>query len=514
MLFRSQGFVSGGIGSSAYVTATAQSTTSTFSVTNTGSWATSDASIATVNNGLIQFNAAGTCTISVSYGGLTASVTVQVLSKTLLSINIVSPGGDTVQQNGLKALSAIATYSDATTQNITNSVQWVSANPLVATISNTSPNIGQIIGVVAGTSQITAQVGSVTGILLMTVTNPTMTSIAVTPSDALLTSAATQQYTAIATYSDATTADITQLATWSSVNAAAATISNGSTTRGLATTPSFTGYRTTTITATLNSVSGSTPLGVNGAAVTSILVTPDVTLTIGSTYQLRAYANLADGGAIDITTAAVWTSGSPSIMSVSNSDGTKGLITAVATGSAVITVNYGGFSGTRTVNVGAAEVIAEVGTGLTGNYYNFTGGTPPANPFILANKKGTRIDSTVAFSWNNASAPMGVADMYAVRWTGFYKATTTSAYFCTLSDDGVRVWINGVLVINNWTNHASAWNCTGSTALTVGTKYPVVIEFFENGGQAYMVFTQSTVSAADAQNTATRVVPQSQLFPQ
>jgi hypothetical protein len=82
-----------------------------------------------------------------------------------------------------------------------------------------------------------------------------------------------------------------------------------------------------------------------------------------------------------------------------------------------------------------------------------------------------------------------------------------------LSDDGVRLWINGTLYVSNWTEHGSTWNCTGNVTLTIGTKYNVVMEFYENGGYADAHLTRSSVSAADAQNQSTRAVPQVDLYP-
>ena len=108
---------------------------------------------------------------------------------------------------------------------------------------------------------------------------------------------------------------------------------------------------------------------------------------------------------------------------------------------------------------------------------------------------------------------MGVGDYFSVRWTGFYKATSTTNYFCSYSDDGIRVYINGALVIDNWTLHGPTWNCTANIPMTVGTKYSITYEYFENGGGSEAHFTRSSVSAADAQNTGTRAVQQVDLYP-
>jgi len=69
------------------------------------------------------------------------------------------------------------------------------------------------------------------------------------------------------------------------------------------------------------------------------------------------------------------------------------------------------------------------------------------------------------------------------------------------------VWVNGVLVINNWTNHAAAYN-SGTVTLAAGQKYSIKVEYFENGGDAVMQLQWKRPG-----QTVYTVVPQSQLYP-
>ena len=48
--------------------------------------------------------------------------------------------------------------------------------------------------------------------------------------------------------------------------------------------------------------------------------------------------------------------------------------------------------------------------------------------------------------------------------------------FTTLSDDGVRLWINGQLLIDNWTNHPSTTNTSAGISLTAGVEYTISLE--------------------------------------
>lgn len=506
----SQASVSRGLGSQISILATAQTLVSSFDITNSAVWTTSDAAIATVQNGVIQFLSVGAATVTATYGVYTATVQVTVLNKSLVSLSIALVGGGTSMPiNAMKSMILTGTYTDASTDNLTTTAQWMSSNTTIATVSNTAPRQGRLRSLSAGTTVITAQVGGLSTTLNLNVNNVNLVSIAVTPYDSLVASNSTYSLTATGTYTDGATGELTELVTWTSSNTTAATISNAMGSEGLLTTQNFAGYRSTTINATLAGITGTSPLGVNGTSISSIVVSPDVTLAPAGTYSLKAYANLSDGGVIDVTSFSVWSTSDVTKVSVSNAAGTKGVVNGVATGTASITASYSGFSGARTIAVAASEVLNEMGIGLLGEYYNFSG-TPS---FDLANKKGSRIDQKINFSWASGNAPMGVGDNFTVRWTGFYKATSTSNYFCTYTDDGVRVWINGAIAIDNWTDHGPTWNCTGLLSLTVGTKYAVRVEYYEKSGGSQMHLTRSSVSAADAQNTSTRSVPQQDLYP-
>jgi hypothetical protein len=62
----------------------------------------------------------------------------------------------------------------------------------------------------------------------------------------------------------------------------------------------------------------------------------------------------------------------------------------------------------------------------------------------------------VDFNWGTGSPdPSIAADNFSARWTGQVQPVSTQAYtFYTVSDDGVRLWVNNQLVIDNWTDHA------------------------------------------------------------
>lgn len=138
--------------------------------------------------------------------------------------------------------------------------------------------------------------------------------------------------------------------------------------------------------------------------------------------------------------------------------------------------------------------------GLTAQYYD---------NMDLTGLVTTRTDQTVNFDWSTGSPATGVGvDTFSVRWTGTITPLFSQAYtLYTQSDDGIRVWFNGNLLIDNWTDHASTENSGVTPVLVAGTAYPITIEYYENGGGAIARLSWSSSSQAK------QVVPSSQLSP-
>lgn len=72
---------------------------------------------------------------------------------------------------------------------------------------------------------------------------------------------------------------------------------------------------------------------------------------------------------------------------------------------------------------------------------------------------------------------------FSVRWTGFIEAPVTGELSLhTLSNDGVRLWVNDQLLIDKWVDQSEVQH-TGKLAVTAGQKLRVKLEYFYNGGQ-------------------------------
>ncbi|WP_379154441.1 glycosyl hydrolase [Paenibacillus sp. sgz5001063] len=121
------------------------------------------------------------------------------------------------------------------------------------------------------------------------------------------------------------------------------------------------------------------------------------------------------------------------------------------------------------------DIIAK--KGLTGEYFNNAdlSGTP-----VL-----TRNDKKLDFNWHGDSPAAGInKDTFSVRWTGKIKSAYSEKYtFTASSDDGIRVWIGGMLVIDSWKKQSGV-SREGSIQLKAGTSYDIKVEYYENHGDA------------------------------
>ena len=183
----------------------------------------------------------------------------------------------------------------------------------------------------AGTD--TARVSFISGLL----------SIAVIPQAPSVPKGLTQQFKATGTFSDTSTSDLTNSVTWTSGTPATATVNANS---GLA---NALAVGSTVVTATSGSVSGNTTLNVSSAILKSIAITPSpATAGVGVTAQLTATGTYSDGTTQNVTTAANWTSDTPSVANVGP---TTGLASGVSPGAAIISAAIGSVTGTGPLSV-------------------------------------------------------------------------------------------------------------------------------------------------------------------
>ena len=111
-----------------------------------------------------------------------------------------------------------------------------------------------------------------------------------------------------------------------------------------------------------------------------------------------------------------------------------------------------------------------------------------ATYFDNADLTGTsvsRVDPAVDFNFGNGSPASGIGqDTFSARYTGQVQAPTSGEYtFTTTSDDGVRLFVDGKLLVDNWTDHGPT-DDSGTVTLEAGKRYDVALDYYENGGGA------------------------------
>lgn len=138
-------------------------------------------------------------------------------------------------------------------------------------------------------------------------------------------------------------------------------------------------------------------------------------------------------------------------------------------------------------------------TGLTATYWDNSDFTGPTF---------SRVDPNVNFNWGYGSpAPAIAADTFSARWTGVLHPSIKGDYLLsTKSDDGVRLWIDNQLLIDDWTPHALKEDHV-TFHLDAGRSYAIRVEYFERAGGATVSLSWS------GPGIALQPIPQSAFTP-
>jgi uncharacterized protein (DUF1800 family) len=149
-----------------------------------------------------------------------------------------------------------------------------------------------------------------------------------------------------------------------------------------------------------------------------------------------------------------------------------------------------------------------IGTGLTAQYFTNSSSTytNPAN-FNPANLVKTQVDPTINFTWGTSSLPFTNSGYYTVRWTGQVQPEYSELYtFDTVTDDGLRLWVNDQLIIDRW-GAQSGTERTGSILLQAGVRYDIQMDYLNLGGAAQAHLSWYSPSQSK------QIIPNTRLYP-
>jgi uncharacterized protein YjdB len=401
---------------------------STTDITNSVTWNSTATNFATISAaGLATGISAGSATITASSGSVTsAPATLTVTSAVLTEIDI-APDGEYIPVGGQYQLSVTGTYSDSSTQTITNA-SWSSSD---STLASVDPNTGIVAGVASSNNNpvtITASYGGLTNTTTVYITAAVPESLQITPATASIASGTTQQFAVNVVYSDGSIQPVTAGLSWLSSSASVVGID----VNGLAT--SLTPGQAT-ITVGYDSMTTSASLTVTPATLTDIVVTPLTTVVgINGNVQFTATGVFTDNSTQDLTAQAVWSSSNASYALIS----AGGLATGLSAGTTTISASYGGVNGAATLSVTTATLVSIAIT--------------PSNPIVPPHSK---IQLTAIGTFSDGSQIV----LSGVSWR------TSSAKYAMING-------NGVLRTKKATNkpvpvYARLNGITGQTALTI-----------------------------------------------
>lgn len=320
------------------------------------SWNAADTDVASVNGaGVLTGVAQGSTTLQAVYGGVSSDpVAIAVSDPVLEQIQII-PDTTSLSVGLTRGLTATGVYSDDSTADLTNSVQWISSAPTVAGVSAS----GVVTARQQGTATITARFEFVSGTAAINVTAAQLTAIAVTGAPASLASGNTAQLVATGNYTDGSTADISTQVTWSTSAPTVLRVSNSGLITGLA-------QGTSSVHASLSGITSNDAfVTVTSAVLVSMSTTPEeVTLARGTSRAISVQGYYSDNQSVNLTSTAAWQSQNPTIATVDN----NGVVRGVNVGTAIIVASRDGVTSNPVqVTVTAAQLssITVMPTSLT-----------------------------------------------------------------------------------------------------------------------------------------------------
>ncbi len=281
--------------------------------------------------------------LTATIGGVSSATTLTINDADLVSIS-VTPGAASITRLATQQFTANGTYTDGSTHDITDIVDWVSDDNTVATVDAFGKATGQYSGVGTDTATITATdtPSSIYGAATLDVTAPTLSSVSVSPITTTIAAGTYVQFRATAIYTNNTTQDVTDAATWTIVN-------DGSANATLPGTPKGQAYGssagTDTVRATFDGVNGDATITVTAATMQYLVISAagnKTSIAAGTKLQFTATGVFSDNSTQDLT--------NDPLISWGTTDDTKadyipgdasGLITGIAAGATVVSASIG-----------------------------------------------------------------------------------------------------------------------------------------------------------------------------
>ncbi len=318
-------------------------------ITSKVTWSTTPTGVLSISNGQLTTITTGNTRISASLNGINSQPhPFKVVAPVLTSI-IVSATKPALNKGETQSYSATVTYSDKSTALLGSPIHWASSDDQKAIMDQN----GLVTTLGTGRVGITAEKDGITSTPeALTINNPVLTGIQISPNTLSTPAGLTQQFTAFGMQSDGTTAALTGAANWNSSQPQFATINS---TTGLATAVAA---GKTNISATHGLLTSTTPAIFNVTQQTLLDIEldlkPNQTLPMGEALTIKA-TGIYTNGAQDITSNVTWSTTPTGVLSISN-----GQLTTITTGKTRISASLSGINSQTHL----FEVVAPVLTSI------------------------------------------------------------------------------------------------------------------------------------------------------
>ncbi|MGC4114095.1 MAG: Ig-like domain-containing protein [Myxococcales bacterium] len=424
-------------------------------VTTLVTWTITDLTIASVSNasgskGLVTALAAGKTEVKASLSGVSAKTTLTVTPATLEKL-LVAPASLTLDYKGQQQLVATAFYSDGTSVVVTDSTDWTSDDPTIASVtSGVATGRGMVTGNRQGKTVVSASFGGLVVKVDVTVNAPKLTKIEVRPATLSVVAGRTGNLTAWATYADNTQVEVTLKATW--------TVDNGN--AKVDATGKVTGLKvgTAKVTATFETLSGFATVTVTDPEVDLLTITPQSSkVSEGNDQVYTVSAVLSDGTSKDVSLLALFTSDDVAGLVSIN----KNVVTGVHQGGPVtITASYGGKSASAKLTITAPVTVVSIT--VSPGTFSVAVGAKKALTVTALYSDGTTKDVTATSVFSSAdrtivdmdaTSAVGVKVGGPVTITVSYAGKTTTAAATVVAADLVSLAIDpsGLVLQKNQT---------------------------------------------------------------
>jgi hypothetical protein len=443
---------------------------------------------ATINNGLFEGGKVYTsgeesANIVASLSGITGSTSLTVLPAEITALALSQSSLELAKGISSK-LTVEAFLTNQKRVDVSSSVTWIADSngdgvndSTVVSVSNQSTDKGTVTTNGVGKATVTANLNGKSATFTITVKQAELVSISVTPANPSIAKGLTQQFTATGFYTDNSSADLTTSVSWMvgeggssgsspqysplpsaltggstlslPSSSSLASISNSDPSKGKLTAQ---GVGSVTVVAVQNSITGKISANLGAAVLQNISVTSDnSTKSKGLTEQFKATGVYSDGTTQDLSSQVSWKADSngdgqddSTVVSVSNEPATKGKITAMGVGSAIVSATINGFSSTKSYTVSPATIVSVSFENTLGNpsvNSSLAAGLKESIKAIATYTDNTIQDITSSITWIADSNGDGINDNLVATVDNNGNVSTTAPGTAIISAviDGVKV---------------------------------------------------------------------------